>query len=533
MRFQFFIGSAIIVAILIAFHFILPPIYHPIHYTISAIIGVVIIIGMRDALQKRQTIKRNFPVIGHFRYMLESIRPEIQQYFIERNTDGMPFSREDRSIVYQRAKGDLDSLPFGTQQDVYATGYEWLKHSIRAKHVDPSSLRVTIGGPDCKKPYDSSIMNISAMSFGSLSKNAVLALNGGAKLGFFAHNTGEGSISPYHLEEGGDLIWQIGTGYFGCRNDDGTFNEKLYEERSTLENVKMIELKISQGAKPGHGGILPAQKITPEIAKIRNVPLGKDVISPPSHSAFDTPIEMLQFIKKLRDLSGGKPVGFKICIGKKREFISICKAMIETGIKPDFITVDGGEGGTGAAPLEFSNHIGTPGIDSLVFVHNCLLGMNLRDDIKLINSGKVTTGFSIIKRIALGADLVYSARAMMLALGCIQALRCNSNICPAGVATQDPSLMSGLVVSDKINRVATYHRETINSTAHILGAMGLSNTKDIRPYHVVRRVNSEVARSYSDLYHFVEKGSFIKGDIPPFYAEAYRLASAETFDPLR
>ena len=449
MRKQFFLGSLILITILTSGYFILPAIYLPLHTTFAVIIGSFILLGIFDAIQTKQTIKRNFPVIGRFRYLLESIRPEIQQYFIEGNTDGMPFSREQRSVIYQRSKKELDSLPFGTQYDVYKPGYEWVNHSINATHVDPSTLRVMIGGKDCKKPYSASLFNISAMSFGALSKNAVLALNGGAKDGNFAHNTGEGSISPYHLKYGGDLIWQIGTGYFGCRDKEGKFDPEKFQDRSQLENVKMIEIKISQGAKPGHGGILPKHKITPEIAQIRDVQMGHDVVSPPTHSEFNTPIGLLEFVQRLRHLSGGKPVGFKLCLGKSREFMSICKAMVETKILPDFITVDGGEGGTGAAPLEFSNHLGAPGIDSLIYAHNCLVGFGLRKEIKLINSGKVSTGFSIIKRIALGADLTYSARGMMIALGCIQALRCNSNICPTGVATQDPNLMAGLAVENK------------------------------------------------------------------------------------
>ena len=407
----------------------------------------LVVIGIRDCIQTRHAIKRNFPLIGNFRYLFEEIRPEINQYFVESNTDGVPFSRERRSMVYQRAKSTLDTLPFGTQKDVYEEGYEWVNHSMIPNTVNPERLRVTVGGPDCTQPYDCSIFNISAMSYGALSKNAIMALNEGAQMGHFAHNTGEGGVTPYHLR-GGDLIWQIGTGYFGCRKPDGTFDPAAFAHCAKQDAVKMIELKISQGAKPGHGGILPGSKVDAEIASIRKVPLGEDVISPSAHSAFSNPTELLQFVRQLRELSNGKPVGFKICVGKRREFLSVCKAMISTGITPDFIVVDGGEGGTGAAPLEFSNHIGCPLNEGLIFVHNALVGIGKRDDIKIISAGKIASAFDMIKRLALGADICYSARAFMLALGCIQALRCNHNNCPTGVATQDKTLVSGLVVSD-------------------------------------------------------------------------------------
>lgn len=529
MRKEFFIACFVSAVIIVIGFIALPKIYLPIHITISSILLILMGLGLYDAFQKKQAIKRNFPLLGRFRYMLESIRPEIQQYFIERDTDGKPFSRDQRSVIYQRAKGVNDTIPFGTQLDVYKTGYEWVNHSIAAKHVEGKSLRVTIGGSDCKKPYSASIFNISAMSFGSLSQEAVLSLNGGAFDGNFAHNTGEGGISSYHLENGGDLIWQIGTGYFGCRDKDGNFCEENYKKRALLENVKMIELKLSQGAKPGHGGILPKEKITDEIAQIREVPKDKDVLSPPTHSSFSTPIEMMHFIKKLRDLSGGKPVGFKLCIGKRREFMAICKAMKKTQITPDFICVDGAEGGTGAAPMEFTNRIGAPGVDGLIFVHNCLQGFGLRSEVKIIATGKASTGFGIIKRIALGADVVYSARSMMLALGCIQALRCNSNICPAGVATQDPSLRAGLVVEDKRKRVATYHKNTVESAAHMLGAMGLESTSELRPWHIVTRVGAVENKNYYQLFDYIEHEDFINGNIPSIFEDAWQNSSAESF----
>jgi glutamate synthase domain-containing protein 2 len=466
---------------------------------------------------------------GRIRYLFEAIRPEINQYFVESNSDGKPFSREQRSIVYQRAKKQLDTLPFGTQLDVYESGYEWIHHSMAPVHVDPKALRVVIGNAQCKQPYNASIFNISAMSYGALSKNAVLALNGGAKDGNFAHNTGEGGLSPYHLAPGGDVIWQIGTGYFGCRAKQGGFDPGLYKENAQRPSVKMIELKISQGAKPGHGGILPARKVTEEIARIRHVPMGQDVNSPPAHSAFSTPVGMLEFIAQLRELSGGKPVGFKICVGKRREFFAVCKAMLKTGIYPDYIAIDGGEGGTGAAPLEFSNHMGMPSVEGLIFVHNALVGLGIRQHMRIFSAGKLLTAFEIVKRMALGADLCYSARGMMLALGCIQALRCNANVCPAGVATSDPYLVEGLVPGDKRIRVKNYHEETVKAVAECLGAMGVSHTSELRPWNIMHRVGREEVRHYAEIYNFLEEGELLRDQIPEAYGRAFRAAAAESF----
>ena len=430
-------------------------------------IGPIILLGMYDITQKKHTIKRNFPVIGNIRFLLEKIRPEIMQYFVETDTEGSPINRINRSLIYRRAKKVNDTTPFGTQMDVYRSGYEWMDHSIYAKNPIEieGNQRVIIGGADCLKPYSSSILNISAMSFGALSKNAVLAMNKGAKIGGFAQNTGEGGISDYHKQYGGDLIWQIGTGYFGCRGKDGTFNPETYQKNASQECVKMIELKISQGAKPGHGGILPAGKNTPEIAKIRHVEPYTEIHSPARHSAFSNSEELMHFIRELRTLSGGKPVGFKLCIGKKQEFVDMCLAMINTGIKPDFITIDGGEGGTGAAPIEFSNSLGMPLRDALSFAVDTLRGYGLKNDIKIIAAGKVFGGFHIARLIAIGADMVLSARAMMMAVGCIQALECNTNNCPVGIATQNKSLVKGLDVEDKAQRTANFHEETIKSFA--------------------------------------------------------------------
>ena len=483
------------------------------------IFAPLIIIGYSDILQKKQTIKRNFPIIGQLRYQLEKIRPEIMQYFVETDTEGSPINRIFRSIIYQRAKKVNDTSPFGTQMDVYRTGYEWMDHSMFAHKGEQLDRhpRVLVGGIQCSKPYSSSLLNISAMSYGSLSKNAVMALNKGAKLNNFAHNTGEGGISPYHLKNGGDLIWQVGTAYFGCRDKNGKFDPERFKEKATLDNVKMIEIKISQGAKPGHGGILPASKNTPEIAAIRGVEPFTEVHSPPTHSTFSSQIELMNFINELRELSGGKPVGFKLCIGRKNEFEDICKAMIETGIRPDFITIDGGEGGTGAAPVEFSNSLGMPLREGLAFAHDILSGYDLKKDIKLIASGKIFTGFHIARAIALGADLVNSARGMMLAIGCIQALQCNNNTCPVGVATQNKSLMKGLDVEDKSIRVSNFHHETLHSFIELIAAAGIRAHEELTRAHINRRVNMNKVMTYNEIYPSIERGSLLKNDLSEQY----------------
>jgi len=498
------------------------------------LVAPLVLIGFYDAFQTRHAITRNFPILGRSRYIAEWLRPKLYQYFVEPDTEGRPFSRIFRNIVYQRAKKVVDTTPFGTQLNVYEEGYEWMNHSIAS--VDPHTLeadpRWTIGGPDCKQPYSASLFNVSAMSFGSLSKNAIMALNGGAAIRNFAHNTGEGGISPYHDKYNGDLIYQIGTGYFGCRSEDGNFSPELYKERTAADNVKMIELKLSQGAKPGHGGILPGKKVTEEISKIRNVPVGKDVLSPPYHKAFNTPIGLLELIKQMQELSGGKPVGFKLCIGHKSEFIAICKAMIETGIKPDFIAVDGGEGGTGAAPVEFSDRVGMPFKEGLSFVYDTLIGFDLKKDISLIASGKIVTGYHIFRAISLGADLCYSARAMMMAVGCIQALECNTNTCPTGVATQNEKLMKGLVVEDKKTRVANYHEETIKSFVELLGAAGLEDPDLINRSHIYKRTASKNSNSYVELYPYIPKGCLLDiNTVPKSWQAYYRQADENSFAP--
>ncbi|MCT4642154.1 MAG: FMN-binding glutamate synthase family protein [Bacteriovoracaceae bacterium] len=503
---------------------------HERYFYIYFIAIPLILLGIRDIIQKKHIILRNYPILGHFRYLLEEIRPEIQQYFIETFDNGKPFSREQRSVVYQRAKGALDTAAFGTQHDVYEIGKEWLLHSLQPSKENHEQSRVLIGGKDCKHPYSCSRFNISAMSYGSLSKNAVMALNKGASMGDFFHNTGEGGISPYHEKYNADLVWQIGTGYFGCRNKEGKFDAQMFKEKASKDNVKMIELKVSQGAKPGHGGMLPGEKVTAEVAKIRAVEIGKDVNSPPAHSSFDTPLGLIHFIKELRELSGGKPVGFKICVGKRREFYAICKAMIETKIYPDFITVDGSEGGTGAAPREFSNHIGSPLADALNFVHNSLIGCGIRDQIKIIASGKIIDGFSMIKNFALGADICNSARGMMFAVGCIQALRCNSNNCPAGVATQDPNLYKLVDVEDKSKRVARFHKETVKQTIHMIAAMGLKGIDNIHKSHILRRVDVGKSLSYEQLYPEMKPMALIEGKCEDFVNARWKRASSSTFE---
>lgn len=476
--------------------------FYPVFLYSFLLTAPLIFIGVRDSFNKTSAIKRNFPVIGHARYILESFRPEIQQYFVETDSEGTPINRINRSLIYQRAKNVNDTMPFGTKEDVYAEGYEWMAHSIYP--IDSSKInndpRILIGGKDCSLPYSSSILNISAMSYGALSNNAVLALNKGAALGNFAHNTGEGGISEYHLSHKGDLIWQVGTGYFGCRTNDGNFNPQMFQERALQPSVKMIELKLSQGAKPGHGGILPAKKNTPEIAAIRGIEPYQAVHSPPYHKAFNNPEGLLNLIDQMRKLSNGKPVGFKLCIGRTSEFDAICQAMITNNIYPDFITIDGGEGGTGAAPVEFSNSLGMPLKEALHYAHTTLERFGIRQEIKLIASGRIFSAFDMAKLFALGADACNSARAMMLALGCIQALQCNTNTCPVGVATQDPQLIKGLDVLDKSQRVYHYHKNTIHAFVELLAAAGLTEPNQISLAHIHRRINNSTLKTYQDIF---------------------------------
>ncbi len=514
---RWFFGISIVVVAVVA---LLGWLWTPAWWSM-ALFGPLIVIGLRDALQSRHTVLRNFPLVGHGRYLLESVRGEIQQYLVESNLDAYPVEREYRSLIYQRAKGELESQPFGTQRDVYRAGYEWAAHAALPADRPAQPPRLDIGGPDCRQPYASSLLNISGMSFGALSSHAIMALNQGARQGGFAHNTGEGGISRYHLEGGGDLIWQIGSGYFGCRRADGGFDPERFAHNATVDTVRMIELKLSQGAKPGSGGMLPAAKITPEIATARGIPVGEDSISPARHSAFTTPVELLEFVARLRELSEGKPVGLKFCLGHPGDFMALCKAMLETGIRPDFVTVDGGEGGTGAAPLEFSNSLGMPKRDAVVMVHDILTGAGLREDIRLIVSGKILSAFHMIRAMALGADGCNSARAMMFALGCIQALRCNNNNCPTGITTQNPALYKGLDVADKTQRVARYHNATLEAFLKMLSAMGLSDPSEIGPRHVFRRGSDLKVISFADLFPFLEPGQLLEDDAPdnPFTAD--------------
>ncbi len=492
-----------------------------------AVTGPLIALGLFDVLQKRHTVLRIYPVIGHLRYLFEAIRPELQQYFVESDIDGRPVSREFRSLVYQRSKNARDTRPFGTIFDVYRDGAEWMNHSLNPTAAASEPPRVTFGAERCDKPYDASCLNISAMSFGALSKHAILALNKGASAGNFAHNTGEGGLSPYHLAGGGDLIWQIGTAYFGCRTADGQFDPAKFEERAAHPKVRMIEVKLSQGAKPGHGGILPAGKLTEEIARIRLVPMGQDVISPAAHSAFSNPIELLEFVTRLRDLSGGKPVGFKLCIGERAEFLSIGKAMLESGLLPDFITIDGSEGGTGAAPIELTNSVGTPLREGLALAHNMLVGLGVRSQIRLIASGKAFSAFHIARTLALGADTVNVARAMMFAVGCIQSRLCNTNHCPTGVATQDPNRYRQLDVDDKARRVAHYHANTMKALAELLASAGLEHPGQLRREDIYRRIDGQSIKTYREIFPPVDDGCLLPGnEVPAEWDQDWERANA-------
>jgi glutamate synthase domain-containing protein 2 len=494
-----------------------------------AVCACLSVIGVWDMVQTKHSLRRNYPILANIRFVLEKIRPEIRQYFLESDTDGVPFNRSKRAVVYQRAKGQLDKRPFGTHQDVYAAQFEWINHSLSPRPPAGHDFRTTVGGPDCRQPYSLSLFNISAMSFGALSANAIRSLNKGAKLGNFAHDTGEGGFSRYHREFGGDIIWEIGSGYFGCRNPDGSFCAKRFADQAADPQIKMIEIKLSQGAKPGHGGVLPGPKVTQEISEARGVPAGIDCVSPAAHSAFSTPLEMVHFIARLRELSGGKPIGFKLCIGHPWEFMGICKAMLETGIRPDFLVIDGSEGGTGAAPLEFVDHIGTPLREGLLFAHNCLVGSGLRDSIKLGASGRIITGFDMARVIALGADWCNSARGFMFAIGCVQAQACHTDHCPSGVATQDPLRQRGLVVSDKAERVRRFQANTLAALADLLGAAGLAQPRDLTPLHLLRRVSAHEVKSFAELYNFVGERELLTGSGHLFYTQSWNIAHARSF----
>lgn len=532
--------ACIFIALLITlFHLGYEPRY--IHYfmpetllnSIWLITALLSLLGLYDLLQNRHAILKNYPIIGHFRFIFEEFRPEIRQYFIEADQDALPFSRQQRNLVYQRAKNENADKPFGSIIDVYQEDYRFMTHSITpCRPANSDSFRITIGSRHCSQPYSASIFNISAMSFGSLSANAIRALNKGAQLGNFYHDTGEGSISPYHLENGGDLVWELGSGYFGCRMLDGQFDPVRFAEQAQLPQVKMIEIKLSQGAKPGHGGILPKHKISEEIAQIRGISREHDCVSPSSHSAFSTPLEMMQFIQQLRELSQGKPVGFKLCIGQPWQFMSIVKAMLQSQIVPDFIVVDGAEGGTGAAPLELINYMGTPLREGLLFVHNTLVGAGLRDQIKVGASGKIISAFDIASTMAIGADWVNSARGFMFAVGCIQAQSCHTNLCPVGVATQDPDRQKALHVPSKALRVFNFHKNTLRGLSELIAASGLCHPADIKAHHLAQRINDREIKNYAQLHFWLNPGELLhceNKDEENFYFRMWNLASADKF----
>ena len=503
---------------------------HPDAWWFAAVFGALSALGLYDLAQPAHAIRRNYPVLGNIRFLFEFIRPEIRQYFVESDTERVPYSRAQRSLVYQRAKNVEDKRPFGTELDIYEQGYEWINHSMQPVHNRDPDFRVRVGGRECLQPYEHSVLNVSAMSFGALSANAIRALNKGAKLGGFAHDTGEGSISRYHREFGGDLVWEIGSGYFGCRTRDGHFDPQRFAAQAVDPQVKMIEIKLSQGAKPGHGGVLPGPKVTSEIAEARGVEVGEDCVSPAAHSAFSTPLELVQFVAELRRLSGGKPVGFKFALGHPWEFLGICKAMLETGQLPDFIVVDGAEGGTGAAPVEFSDHVGVPLQEALLLVHNVLVGLDLRQHIRLGASGKMVSAFDLARTLAMGADFCNIARGFMFALGCVQSQSCHTDRCPTGVATQDATRQRALVVELKAERVRNFHNNTLKALAELLGAAGISHPADLQPHHIVRRIDNNEIRLVSEVYRFVQPGQLLADpSAHSMFARFWPRASSRSF----
>jgi glutamate synthase domain-containing protein 2 len=498
-------------------------------WVLLAVIVLLLAVGIHDVLQRKHSILRNYPVLGHMRFLMEEIRPELQQYFIERNFDGRPFDRNTRTAIYERAKGSKEEQPFGTERDLYAVGYEYLLHSTRPVDVMPDVPRVRIGGRACTKPYDMALLNVSAMSFGSLSANAIEALNRGAAAGGFAHDTGEGAISPYH-RNGGDLVWELGSGYFGARTGDGGFAEHEFADKAADDQVKMVSLKLSQGAKPGIGGVLPGAKVTREIAATRDIPQGVKCLSPSYHQVFSTPRELVLFIGRFRELAGGKPAGFKLCLGSRTDFLAICKAMVEEQVTPDFIIIDGAEGGTGAAPLEYEDHVGMPLTEGLMTVHNALVGVGLRDQVRIGASGKVSSGIDIVKRVIQGADYTNAARAMMMAVGCIQAQTCHTNTCPVGVATQDPKRMRALVVPDKAARVTSYQHEVVFQAMQVIASMGLTSFDQLRPHMLRRRIDHGTIASYADLFEHLEPGRLLAGP-PASWEQDWVRADPDRFQP--
>jgi len=498
-------------------------------WALLAVLLLLLAVGVHDLVQKKHSILRNYPVLGHMRFLLESIRPELQQYFIERNFDGRPYDRDTRSSIYARAKGENEEQPFGTERDVNEPGYEYLVHSTRPKEPLKDVPTVRIGGPDCSRPYDMALLNVSAMSFGALSANALTALNAGAAIGGFAHDTGEGGISPYH-RQGGDLVWEIGSGYFGARTDDGDFDPHAFADKAADDQVKLVSLKLSQGAKPGIGGVLPGAKVTQEIAEARGVPQGQKCVSPSYHRVFSTPRELVLFVARMRELAGGKPAGFKLCVGSRADVLAICKAMVEEGVTPDFIVVDGGEGGTGAAPVEYEDHVGTPLTEGLMTMHNALVGVGLRDRVRIGASGKVATGVDVVKRLVQGADYTNAARAMMMAVGCIQAQTCHTNTCPVGVATQDPKRMRALDVPDKTQRVVRYQEAVVRQALAVIGSMGLDGPHQLAPHMLRRRVDHSRTESYAELFEHLEPGQLLCQP-PDSWALDWAQADPDRFVP--
>ncbi|MFV9454366.1 FMN-binding glutamate synthase family protein [Rhodococcus sp. NM-2] len=499
-------------------------------WVVAALLAVLLIVGLYDLLQRKHSVLRNYPILGHLRYLLESLRPELQQYFIERNFDGRPFDRDVRTVIYERAKGIHGELSFGTERDIEEVGYEYLVHSVMPAAEPERAPRVLVGGPDCPRPYSMSLLNISSMSFGALSANALRALNSAAARGGFAHDTGEGGLTPYHLSGGGDIIWEIGSGYFGTRTTGGHFDPHRFADKAAHEQVKAISLKLSQGAKPGVGGVLPAAKVSAEIAEYRGVPVGEKCVSPAAHSAFHTPREMIEFVARMRDLADGKPVGLKLCVGSRVEILAICKAILEVGTGPDFIVVDGAEGGTAAAPLEYEDHVGLPLTDGLMTVHNALVGTGLREQIRLGASGKVAVGNDIVKRLIQGADYTNAARAMMMAIGCIQAQRCHTNTCPVGVATQDPKRTRALDVADKSLRAYRYHEATVRQAVQIMASMGVTDPSGLGPHLLRKKITPTRVSSYAEIYEWLTPGELLH-HTPRAWAADWAEASADTFHP--
>ncbi len=524
---RFFVLAALVV--LGAFTLLAAVLGGPGWWVLLALIVLLVVVAVHDLVQKKHSILRNYPVLGHLRFLLESIRPELQQYFIERNYDGRPYDRDTRSSIYQRAKGVAEEQPFGTERDVNEIGYEYLVHSTRPVKVAEEPPRVRIGGPECTRPYDMALLNVSAMSFGALSANALSALNAGAAAGGFAHDTGEGGISRYH-RRGGDLVWELGSGYFGARTDDGGFDEAAFADKAADDQIKLVSLKLSQGAKPGIGGVLPASKVTREIAEARDVPQGQKCVSPSYHRVFSTPRELVLFLARMRELAGGKPTGFKLCVGSRSDVLGICKAMLAEDVTPDFVVVDGAEGGTGAAPLEYEDHVGSPLTEGLMTMHNALVGVGLRDRVKIGASGKVATGVDIVKRIVQGADYTNAARAMMMAVGCIQAQTCHTNTCPVGVATQDPKRMRALDVPDKTARVQRYQQATVEQAMQVMASMGLEGPHQLTPHMLRRRIDHSRTESYAELFEHLSPGQLL-GEPPPGWARDWAIADPDAFHP--